>query len=162
MSKFRIQWERYLYTDDTTIGKLYLIDDNYVNTNNEYKKFFCFTLEDTARPVNVKVMENTALPANVVFKVSKFSNAHYGNVVVFHTEADRITIKADMLTWTYCLIHNGTNKDHTAGCLLVGNTLVDNKHISGGEKEALCKIIWERLDNGDEVTAIAINLPQLS
>lgn len=161
MSKLKLQWERYLYTDDTTIGRLYLINENYVNTSQEYKRFFSFTLEDTVRPPNIKVMFNTAIPAGVVYRVSKFENDHYGKTVILHTEDDGHTIKAGPLMWTYVLIHNGTNKEHTAGCLLVGRTLVDNKRISGGEKEELATLLWQHLNDGDEVTAEAINLDQL-
>lgn len=156
-----LQWERYLYTDDTTIGKLYTVETNFVAQTQSLKTYFSFTLEDTVRPPDVKVMENTALPAGVLFKVAKFENAHYGRTIIFYTEPDQRTIRAGLLTWVGCLSHNGTNKDHTAGCLLVGNKLVDNKHISGGEKDDLAKLVWERLDTGWEVEAIAVNLPQL-
>jgi hypothetical protein len=149
-----IFWKRYLYTDDTTIGKMSFSYDNKT-------EFFGYTLEDTVRGENIKVMECTAIPAGLKYKVSRFKNDHYGETLILHTEDDGITIKAGLLKWVGCLFHNGLNKDHTAGCVLVGRTRTSNKTIGDGLKQELAKFIYKKMDEGYTIYAMAVNEPQL-
>jgi len=158
-----IHWNRYLYTSDTTIGKLYFeyIKDYVHSPLVISKDFFGYTLEDTVRPPNIKVMENTAVPVDLMMKVSKFENAHYGKTLILHTEDDGITIRADLLKWVGCLFHNGLNKDHTAGCVLVGATRTSDRTIADGLKVKLAEFIYQKMEEGYTIYAMATNESQL-
>jgi hypothetical protein len=154
MKELLILWKRYLYTDDTTIGKLFIEYDGK-------SEFFGYTLEDTVRGTDIKVMECTAIPAGYKYRVSKFKNDHYGETLIIHTEMDGITIKAGLLTWVGCLFHNGLNKDHTSGCVLVGAQRTSNKTISQGLKEKLASFVYQKISEGYTIYAMAMNEPQL-
>ena len=87
-----------IYKGETyTIGKMYL--------NGEY---FCDTLEDAVRPV--KIPNETAIPAGT-YKVE----------VTYSPKFKRdLPLLIDVPDYTGIRIHNGSNKDHTSGCILVG------------------------------------------
>jgi len=150
----QLLWERYIYTAQTTIGKLYFILDGV-------KNYFCHTLEDTVRPENIKVMEHTAIPANVLFYINKFESPHYGKTLIIHTEKDGITIRAGLLKWEGCLFHNGNDHEDTAGCVLVARNHPTPDIIQGGMKAELAEYVWQKMAEGYNVTAMAVNLPQL-
>lgn len=156
-----LQWERNSYTDDTTTGKLHTIEANYVRVDKLMKKYFSYTLEDTARPPNIKVTEHTAIPADLMYFVGKHETLHYGRTIIFYTELDKVTIRCGPLTWTYCLAHGGNDIADTVGCLLVAKNLIDKEHIQGSMKVELAKLVWDFIDAGGFVTAMAVNLPQL-
>lgn len=87
-----------IYKGETyTIGKMYL--------NGEY---FCDTLEDAVRPI--KIPNETAIPAGT-YKVE----------VTYSPKFKRdLPLLIDVPDYTGIRIHNGSNKDHTSGCILVG------------------------------------------
>lgn len=157
--------ERYLYTVRTTIGRLYFLYDGK-------KEYFCYTLEDTARPDNIKVYSETCLPGGLECDVSLFENEHYKKTIIFHTEKDGVTIKVGELTWTGCLAHNGMNFDHTAGCVLVGDSLnqpvykdkiiVTEPTIYSGSKDGLRILIETKIKKGYIIKAQFVNLTQLT
>lgn len=102
------------YADDktTTVGLLYL---------NGF--FYCYTLEDTYR--EVKIASQTRIPAG---KYNLDFNRHntdltmkyrerYPNWFQFHLEIQHVP------NYTGVYIHNGGNHTHTAGCLLVSDSL---------------------------------------
>lgn len=155
MKTLKLLWEHYIYTVDTTIGKLYLVYDGK-------KEYFGYTLEDTVRPVNIKVYEHTAIPTDLEMMVSKFENAHYGKTLILHTEKDGITIKCGKLKWQGCLFHNGNDDDDTAGCVLVAANHPTQDKIQGGLKDKLATIVWDMIDKGYTITAMSINLPQVA
>jgi len=166
--------ERYLYTARTTIGRLYLqyVHDFISTPTVIEKQFFCYTLEDTVRPDNIKVYAETALPGGLECSVSLFENAHYGKTLILHTEADKRTVKINNLQWTDCLFHNGVTFEHTMGCVLVGKQLVPPVYrdmicikeptLIGGMKEDLRKKVDEMIAQGyTEIKAKFVNLPQV-
>jgi len=165
--------ERYLYTARTTIGRLYLqyVRDFVSQPLVVEKQFFCYTLEDTVRPVNIKVYAETALPGGLECNVSLFESAHYGKTLILHTEPDKKTIKINNLQWTNCLIHNGSNFEHTMGCVIVGSRLISPVYrdmiciqepkLIGGMKEELRKKVDEMIAQGyTEIKAKFVNLNQ--
>lgn len=87
-----------IYKGETyTIGKMYL--------NGEY---FCDTLEDAVRPI--KIPNETAIPAGI-----------YKVIVTYSPKFKRdLPLLIDVPNYTGIRIHNGSNKDHTSGCILVG------------------------------------------
>ncbi len=87
--------------------------------------FECFTLEDKVR--DIKVMSETAIPLGE-YEI-KFRNiggfdtkykARYGST--FHKGMLELQ---DVPNFKYILIHTGNTDQHTAGCLLIGETQQD-------------------------------------
>ena len=109
----KLRLERKYRKEEYTIGKLYI--------NDEY---YCDTLEDTDRGLtndmsladvlNIKVYGRTAIPK--------------GQYKVTITHSPRFKCKLplvnDVVGYSGIRIHNGTNHNHTSGCILVGyNTI---------------------------------------
>ena len=108
----KIKVDRIYKGESYTIGKMYL--------NGEY---FCDTLEDAIRPV--KIPNETAIPAGT-YKVEVTYSPRFKR---------NLPLLIDVPNYTGIRIHNGSNKDHTSGCILVGfNTskgiLSDSRKIS--------------------------------
>ena len=64
----------------------------------------------------------------------------------------------DVPNFEYILIHTGNTDEHTAGCLLVGDTQKDG--FTGASTSAYKRIyppIAEALESGDEVTITYID-----
>ena len=93
----KIKVDRIYKGETYTIGKMYL--------NGEY---FCDTLEDAVRPI--KIPNETAIPAGI-----------YKVIVTYSPKFKRdLPLLIDVPNYTGIRIHNGSNKDHTSGCILVG------------------------------------------
>ena len=115
----KIKVDRIYKGESYTIGKMYL--------NGEY---FCDTLEDAIRPV--KIPNETAIPAGT-YKVEVTYSPRFKR---------NLPLLIDVPNYTGIRIHNGSNKDHTSGCILVGfNTskgiLSDSRKISDQLTEKL-------------------------
>ena len=93
----KIKVDRIYKGESYTIGKMYL--------NGEY---FCDTLEDAIRPV--KIPNETAIPAGT-YKVEVTYSPRFKR---------NLPLLVDVPNYTGIRIHNGSNKDHTSGCILVG------------------------------------------
>ena len=121
--------------------------------------FECYTLEDEVR--DVKVMSETAIPLGT-YEI-KFRNiggfdtkytARYGST--FHKGMLELQ---DVPNFKYILIHTGNTDQHTAGCLLVGETQQDldkgKDGFVGGSGDAYKKMypkVRDALINQEEVT----------
>lgn len=108
----KIKVDRIYKGESYTIGKMYL--------NGEY---FCDTLEDAIRPV--KIPNETAIPAGT-YKVEVTYSPRFKR---------NLPLLVDVPNYTGIRIHEGSNKDHTSGCILVGfNTskgiLSDSRKVS--------------------------------
>lgn len=115
----KIKVDRIYKGESYTIGKMYL--------NGEY---FCDTLEDAIRPV--KIPNETAIPAGT-YKVEVTYSPRFKR---------NLPLLIDVPNYTGIRIHEGSNKDHTSGCILVGfNTskgiLSDSRKISDQLTEKL-------------------------
>jgi len=155
--------ERYSYTIQTTLGKMYfLYHDNFVSFPLEQKKeFFGNTLDDTARPDNIKVYEETCIPVCECL-VSLYESTHHGKTIVFHTEEDKRTLKLGPLTWTSCLAHGGNTHKDTAGCVIIAKNIINKDIIQGSLKDELRKFIEKKIDEGYTIKARFVNLTQLN
>ena len=127
--------------------------------------FECFTLEDEVR--DVKVMSETAIPLGT-YEI-KFRNiggfdtkykARYGST--FHKGMLELQ---DVPNFKYILIHTGNTDEHTAGCLLVGDSQENNNIIKDGfigkSTNAYKRIypdISRALQEGKEVTIEYVDL----
>ena len=121
--------------------------------------FECFTLEDEVR--DVKVHSETAIPLGT-YEI-KFRNiggfdtkykARYGTR--FHKGMLELQ---DVPNFKYILIHTGNTDEHTAGCLLLGETQQDldkgKDGFVGGSGDAYKKMypkVRDALLNGEKVT----------
>tara|TARA_R110002012_G_scaffold50123_5_gene129787 strand:- start:1004 stop:1591 length:588 start_codon:yes stop_codon:yes gene_type:complete len=121
--------------------------------------FECYTLEDEVR--DVKVHSETAIPLGT-YKI-KFRNiggfdtkytARYGST--FHKGMLELQ---DVPNFKYILIHTGNTDQHTAGCLLLGETQQDldkgKDGFVGGSGDAYKKMypkVRDALLNQEEVT----------
>lgn len=115
----KIKVDRIYKGESYTIGKMYL--------NGEY---FCDTLEDAIRPV--KIPNETAIPAGT-YKVEVTYSPRFKR---------NLPLLVDVPNYTGIRIHEGSNKDHTSGCILVGfNTskgkLTDSRKTSDQLTEKL-------------------------
>ena len=132
-------------TDDYTLGMLLDVTKGI--------KFLAYTLEDEHR--DVKVKGETRIPAgkyNITLRTEgghhqryeeKYGSMHKGMLWV-----------RDVPGFEWILIHTGNTDEHTAGCLLVGNSS-DLKGFIGSSVNAYKRIyppIAKALENGEEVT----------
>ena len=122
--------------------------------------FECFTLEDQVRKGS-KIMKETAIPLgeyqikyrNIGGYDSKY-RARYGTD--WHNGMLELQ---DVPNFTYILIHTGNTDEHTAGCLLVGETQQDldkgKDGFVGGSGDAYKKFypkVRDALNAGEKVT----------
>ncbi len=141
--------------EDSTSGILF-------DTTNG-RKFLCYTLEDEER--NEKVDGETRVPSGT-YRVGlrtvggfhsryahRFQDIHKGMLWVL-----------DVPSFEYILIHCGNTDEHTAGCLLIGETQESNVKSSNGfigrSTQAYFDVyprIAEALDKGEEVTITYID-----
>jgi len=124
------------------------------------RKFLCYTLEDEYRPLKDKVMGETRIPVGTY-------DITLRTVGGFHTRySERYGDMHKGMLWVrnvpgfeYILIHSGNTDEHTAGCLLVGNTQTENitkkDGFIGASRTAYERIyppIAEALKSGKKVT----------
>ena len=164
MKEFKLLTERSSYTARTSLGRMAFVwGMNYVtDPPKPKKKFFCLTLEDTIRPDNIKVSKETGLPGGLKCKVRIYDSPTKGEVPLFYTEDDEITLKWGILEWTYVEAHAGNSHYDTDACIIVAKNPIDKDHIQGSMQAELVKEIKKRIKEGYEITAEFVNLPQLS
>lgn len=107
---------REIYTEDSTIGKLYVND-----------VFHCFTLEDKVRDVKIKNV--TAIPAGRYKVVVDFSNRFKQLMPLLLNVPNYLGVR----------IHTGNYSKDTEGCILVGSTKAVN--FIGNSKKAYAKLL---------------------
>ena len=136
---------------DSTSGALFSVVEGV-------RTFLCYTLEDEYR--DNKVYSETRIPAGIYeirfrtvggfhAKYSKrFQDIHKGMLHI-----------VDVPGFDYILVHCGNTDEHTAGCLLVGDTqnnnMVEEDGFIGRSTAAYKRIypkIAKALEQGEEVT----------
>lgn len=136
---------------DSTSGALFSVVEGV-------KTFLCYTLEDEYR--DNKVYSETRIPAGIYeirfrtvggfhAKYSKrFQDIHRGMLHII-----------DVPGFDYILVHCGNTDEHTAGCLLVGDTqnnnMVEEDGFIGRSTAAYKRIypkIAKALEQGEKVT----------
>ena len=110
---------------DSTSGMLFEVDNNR-------RTFLAYTLEDEQR--DVKVWGETRIPAGTYkLKLREEGGFHtrylakYGDT--FHK--GMIWVQ-DVPGFEYILWHTGNTDEHTAGCLILGNTQTNNRIAKDG------------------------------
>ena len=109
---------------DSTSGLLFEIDNNK-------RTFLAYTLEDEQR--DVKVWGETRIPAGT-YKLKLrteggFHNRYVGKYGAMHKGMIHVQ---DVPGFEYILWHTGNTDEHTAGCLILGNTQTNNRIAKDG------------------------------
>ena len=136
--------------EDSTSGLLFEKTDLGLN-------FLCYTLEDERRALKVK--GETRIPAGVYeIKLRTEGGFHqrYKRKYPFHKGMLHIT---DVPNFEWILIHTGNTDEHTAGCLIVGDSQENNVIIKDGfvgksanAYKRIYKDISKQLELGNKVT----------
>ena len=148
---------RFSSQEDSTSGLLFLEE-------NQEMKFLCYTLEDEKR--DVKVRGETRVPAGI-YKLELrteggFHNKYKDRYGKFHKGMLHVT---NVPNFEFILIHTGNTDEHTAGCLLVGDSQENNVIVKDGfigkSTNAYKRIypdISKEISKGKEVTIEYINI----
>ena len=135
---------------DSTSGIMFIVDE-------DERSFVCYTLEDEHR--NEKKYGETRIPAGT-YKIKLRTEGGYHQKYSkrfpsIHRGMLHIT---DVPNFEYILIHCGNTDEHTAGCLLVGDSQENNQLVGNGfigkSTQAYKRIyprIAEELLNNNEV-----------
>lgn len=103
--------ERKIFTSKSTIGTL-SINGNVI----------CYTLEDVARPIGVKVLKETCIPAgNYSMEVTQSTRFKRSLPLIYNSPVD-LSVTDGIVSWTGVRIHPGNSMQDTEGCILVGTT----------------------------------------
>lgn len=123
----------------------------------------CGAIEDEEREVKVK--GKTRVP-NGIYKVGlrkvggfhakyseRYGSMHKGMLCIYNAPDWKIV--NDSMTFQYILIHTGNTDKHTAGCLLLNDTIDFNKDRGSGSANAYKRFYPEiaaAIEAGEEVT----------
>ena len=126
--------------------------------------FECFTLEDEVR--NVKVNSETAIPlGEYEIKLRTEGGYHTKYTSRYGSMHKGMLWLQDVPGFTWILIHTGNTDQHTAGCLLLGETQQDldkgKDGFVGGSGDAYKKAypkIAKAILNGEKVTIKYTNI----
>ena len=120
----KLQVLRFSSQADCTHGLLFEITDIG-------RKFLCYTLEDERRALKVK--GETRIPAGIynieLRKEGGFHQRYTKKYANIHRGMLHIT---DVPNFEYILIHTGNTDEHTAGCLIVGDSQENNIILKDG------------------------------
>jgi hypothetical protein len=142
---------RFSSQEDSTSGLLF--EDSEMGV-----RFLCYTLEDERRALKVK--GETRVPAGTykikLRKEGGFNAKYTKKYGGFHRGMLHI---CDVPNFEYILIHTGNTDEHTAGCLLVGDSQENNVIIkdgfigkSGNAYKRIYPAIAKAIELNEEVT----------
>jgi len=120
-------------------------------------KFECYTLEDEHR--DSKVRGETRIPAGEYdIKLRKEGGFHAKYSKRFSDIHDGMLHIVNVPGFEYILIHAGNTDEHTAGCLLVGDSQENNNLVKDGfigkstqAYKRVYKKVIEAINNGEDV-----------
>jgi hypothetical protein len=140
--RMKIKVQRLHDTGDATVGAMFI--DGV---------FQCFTLEDEHR--DVKIKGETRIPAGT-YKINfrKEGGFHAKYTAKYGSMHKGMLHVQDVPNFQWILIHTGNTDEHTAGCLLVGET-ADLSGVIGRSVDAYKKMypkVAKALEDGKEVT----------
>ena len=147
---------------DSTSGLLFDI------TNG--RKFLAYTLEDEYRDsYNKKVMAETRIPAGTYKVILRTIGRIHKNYTKRFADIHKGTLHViDVPNFKYILIHCGNTDEHTAGCLLVGDSQTNNQvkkdGFIGSSTNAYKRVyppIAEALECGEEVTITYVDFDDI-
>ena len=145
---------------DSTNGLLFLLENHCNETDGSWveRTFLCYTLEDEYR--DKKVYGETRIPKGTYKlgfrKVGGYTQRYAKKFPKIHKGMLHVL---DVPGFEYILIHCGNTDEHTAGCLLVGDSQENNQIKKDGfiwkSTQAYTRIypkIAEALEKGENVT----------
>ena len=121
------------YTAQTTSGDFYSPED--------YKNRFCVTLEDTARPIGIKVKGETCLAPGTYRLSTSVSSRFKREMPIIFTEVDKSTAIMGGISFGGARLHGGNDHTHTHGCPLVAYNRISWDKIQGTAEKAITKLI---------------------
>jgi hypothetical protein len=133
----RLILKRTWRNDESTIGLLYIYPDNDLDNSI----FRCFTLEDVERADKIK--HETAIPAGEYEIAFTWSPKFKRNVLML----------LNVPNFDKIYLHEGTNKEHTSGCILTAMIRRD-KTIENSKPCIQCieKLCKEAESKGEKIT----------
>lgn len=142
--------------DDSTNGILFDITGGQ-------RKFLCYTLEDEHR--ETKVMAETRIPTGTYRITLRTVGGHHSRYIKKYGDMHKGMLWVrNVPNFEYILIHTGNTDEHTAGCLLVGDSqqanFGDSNGFVGSSTQAYKRIyppIAAALEAGEEVTITYID-----
>jgi hypothetical protein len=148
---------RFSSQEDSTSGLLFIEKENGL-------EFLCYTLEDEYR--EDKVMGETRVPDGTykieLRTVGGFHERYKRKYGSFHKGMLHVT---NVPNFEYILIHTGNTDEHTAGCLLVGdsqenNVIMKNGFIgkSNNAYKRIYPLIANEIEEGNTVEITYLNL----
>ena len=156
-SHMKFEVLRFSSQKDSTSGILF-------DVSNNKRTFMCYTLEDEQR--DVKVWGETRIPAGTYkLKLRTEGGFHSRYVAKYSKDFHKGMIWVqDVPGFEYILWHTGNTDEHTAGCLIMGNTQTSNiiqKDGFVGSSVDAYKLVYPRvaeaIESGQEVTVTYID-----
>ena len=141
---------RFSSQKDSTSGLLF--------DTTDVTKFLCYTLEDERR--EEKVVAETRIPAGVYSILLRKEGGFHGRYTKKYGDMHKGMLHVqDVPNFKWILIHTGNTDEHTAGCLILGDSQENNVLMKDGfigkSVQAYKRIyppIAEALENGEDVT----------
>jgi len=114
---------RFSSENDSTNGLLFDVTDG--------RRFLCYTLEDEYR--KEKEYGETRVPAGTYNITLRTVGGFHGRYLKKYGEMHKGMLWVrDVPNFEYILIHTGNTDEHTAGCLIIGNSQQANFGSSNG------------------------------
>ena len=114
---------RFSSEQDSTSGLLFDVTGK--------RKFLCYTLEDEYR--TKKVMQETRIPAGEYEIKYRKEGGHHKKYTQRYPDIHRGMLHVtNVPNFKWILIHVGNTDEHTAGCLLLGDTQENNQIKTNG------------------------------
>ena len=151
---------RFSSQEDSTSGLLFL-------ENELGLQFLCYTLEDEKRAL--KIRGETRVPAGrYKIKLRKEGGFHARYKKRFRSIHKGMLHITNVPNFEYILIHTGNTDEHTAGCLLVGDSQENNTIIKDGfigkstnAYKRVYPIIVKKLQDNEEVWITYIDYDEI-
>lgn len=141
---------RFSSQSDSTNGLLFDVTEGK-------RRFLCYTLEDEHREKKVK--GETRIPAGTYRITLRKTGGFHGRYLAKYGDMHKGMLWVrDVPGFEYILIHTGNTDEHTAGCLLVGDSQQTNFGSSNGfvgssvsAYKSIYPSIAEALENDQDV-----------
>lgn len=119
MSLCKIEIYRDIFSPDSTGGRVFING-----------KFFGYSLEDPARPANVKIHGQTAIGEGI-YSAQIVASPKFGTVLGI----------SNVVGFTHTLFHGGNKATDTEGCILIAKNRLNKNTIQGTLKSELVNAV---------------------
>ena len=114
---------RDIFTDDTTLGKLYING-----------KYFCYTLENALRYKGLKIKDKTAI-ASGIYKIIINKSTRFNR---------EMPLILDVPLFSGIRIHGGNTQKDTSGCIITAYNKINDKFIQGTAERDITSLIKQQ------------------